>query len=230
MGLAQRQLWQLGPALSSYEAALRTYRNCLPTEEHASIAAVHVNIGLAHLAAATARTSTSTTGEDGLGPAERRAAAAAARASLDIAQALRVRLAGGDARHPSAMAVQVHVAAAARAQGCTDEAERLLVEAVAALRTREPSGIALANALNNLGVLRRASGAPARAAENLTESLAIREARLGRRHPDTVTAMHNLAEARAAAGDEAAAASLRSEILARLESTDLGAAPTPNLS
>jgi tetratricopeptide (TPR) repeat protein len=202
LALAQKNLGLLDEALANYDKALRIYRTAL-TDDHMSTAACYLNVGLLLLALAN-----KAKGMARMDHIEN------AKLNLQQAHAIRSKLLG-DGSHPQALTVQLHLAAAARMQKRYPDAERLLQEAIAALRKREVGGLGTATGLNNLGFLYKEMGQLARAGEAYEEAWRIREGKLGLRHPDTIAVMHNIAELRFTAGDEEGMNAMRQEILRR---------------
>jgi len=202
LALAQKNLGLLDEALANYDKALRIYRTAL-TDDHMSTAACYLNIGLLLLALAS-----KAKGMARMDHIEN------AKLNLEQAHAIRSKLLG-DSSHPQALTVQLHLAAAARMQKRYPDAERLLQDAIAALRKRELGGLGTATGLNNLGFLYKEMGQLARAGEAYEEAWRIREGKLGLRHPDTIAVMHNIAELRFTAGDEEGMNAMRQEILRR---------------
>jgi tetratricopeptide (TPR) repeat protein len=202
LALAQKNLGLLDEALTNYDKALRIYRAAL-TDDHMSTAACYLNVGLLLLALASKA--------KGMSRVEH---IENAKLNLEQAHGIRSKLLG-DSSHPQALTVQLHLAAAARMQKRYADAERLLQDAIAALRKREVGGLGTATGLNNLGFLYKEMGQLARAGEAYEEAWRIREGKLGLRHPDTIAVMHNIAELRFAAGDEEGMNAMRQEILRR---------------
>jgi tetratricopeptide (TPR) repeat protein len=201
VGQVHRQLGQLADALPFLEDAVEVYTQVCG-REHASTGQALSNLGLLHAALA------------------QRASGVARLESVEAAhsllqQALACKRAAFGAGHVQVGVALYQLATAARLQKRYSVAEGLLGEALALLRAAEaPSGgLATATALNNLGLLCKERGLFEQAAGHYREALQLRLARLGQRHPDTLTAMHNLAECIRAGGDEEGAQSLQRDIL-----------------
>jgi tetratricopeptide (TPR) repeat protein len=206
VGQVHRQRGDLAAAQPFLEDALEAYRAACG-EEHASTGQALANLGLLHVALARA----------GKG-VERLALADSAHALLERALECKRKALGEG--HVQVGVALYQLAAAVRLQrGRQAAAEALLVDAVARLRGAEGAGgggaarLALATALNNLGLLRKEAGQHASAAEAYREALGLRVGALGQRHADALTTLHNLAECVRAGGDEEGAQRLQRDIL-----------------
>lgn len=216
--LARKHLGQLVEALTLYEEALDVYEKVLGKDPHPSTASALSNLGQLHLALAN-----TSKGMDKVGNVD------AARSILERALDFRRQLLGGVGsgsskgttlakEHPLIAVSMYQLASAARLQKRFAEAEKLLRDSIAMLRrTLGDMNVATAVALNNYGLLLKDMQEWARAEDAYTEALSIRKTKLGEKHPDTISAMHNLAELKRRAGDEDGALAIQNQILALLD-------------
>jgi tetratricopeptide (TPR) repeat protein len=234
LGLCNKHLGRYDEAEKAYSSALSIYKECVGLE-HQSTAAAFLNLGLLQLSMAQRPTAKGLTKMDLVDTA---------RMNLEQAHSIRAKCTSID--HPLTLTVSLHVAAAARMQKRYPEAENILKDTIAALRKRDQEAaggpdvkvtlgsLSVATGVNNLGFLYKemavnsATGKKAAAesrsavdlfalsAEAYQEALAIRERRLGPKHPDTIASLHNIAELRAAAGDDEGANKVRQIILERI--------------
>lgn len=234
LGLCLKHLGKYEDAEKHYEAALKTYKDCVGPD-HLSTAAAYLNLGLLQLSMAS---------RPGIKGMVKMNLVDSARSNLEQAHSIRAK-ATGSMEHPLTLSVLLHVAAAARMQRRFKEAENILTDTVAALRKRDEQAAAaagqkltmgslsVATGLNNQGFLYKevasslsAGAGPqqdgerkrywALSAAAYSEALTIREARLGPKHPDTIATLHNMAELKYSAGDEDGANKIRATILERI--------------
>jgi tetratricopeptide (TPR) repeat protein len=204
VGQVHRQSGELAKALPYLEDAVEVYRGVCGAE-HGSTGQALSNLGLLH--AALAQRSKGV---------ERMEHVEASQGLLERALECR-RKAFGEG-HPQVGIAMYQLATAARLQKKFSTAETLLQGAVGVLRAAEgPGGLATATALNNLGLLRKEMGQFPAAMEAYREALETRTQKLGQRHPDALTSLHNLAECTRASGDEEGALKMQRDILAIME-------------
>ncbi len=202
LGLVLKHRGELDRAIKTTEEAKELYQTLVP-RDHPSIAALLTNLSLMYLSrvqkekpTAINRVSLQTSAVSNL------------RAALDI----RLKAYGPDDVRTATS--KYHLATAYRHSNKLDEAERLLLEAVADLRrVAGDAHPATATALNNLGFLLKQRKEYARAGEAYAESLKIRQQLFSKDHPEIIMAMHNIAELKVATGDETGAEQMRTDIL-----------------
>lgn len=200
LSVALNNMGKHDDAITRASEALGVYERVVGSE-HASTAAALANLGIMYVAAARRAK-----GIDRLQHAD------AARGYLEQALSVRTKVLPRDDPHLAVTMYQLAVVA--RLQGKGAEAERLLRDAVAALRGKLGAAHPLtATAINNLGVFLKESRRFEEARAAYDEALDTRARVLGDRHPDTLASMNNLAELLRATGDEAGAAAVQARIL-----------------
>lgn len=213
LSVALNHMGKHAEAIARAEEALQVYEKVLGGS-HANTAAALANLGVLHTGAARR-----VKGLDRLQQSD------AARSYLEQALSVRTKvLPPGD---PQVAVTMYQLAAVARLQGKASEAEKLLRDSMAALRTAlGPSHPLTATAINNWGVFLKDARRHEEARAAYEEALAVRVRALGDRHPDTIAVMYNLAELLLAAGDEEGASAIQSRIL-KLMGAAPPAAPPP---
>ena len=177
-------------------------------KKHASTATAYSNLGTLHLTLAR--------NESGLAKVPH---IEAGRAYHELALSARKETLG--ATHTMVGVSMYQLASALRLQRKFKEAESLLHESIALLRSSAgPRNTTTATAINNLGFLFKEMKDFARADAAYLEALEIRREKLGPSHPDTITAQNNLAECKRAAGDEDGAIKIQKDILQVLGVSD----------
>jgi len=170
-------------------------------KKHISTATAYSNLGTLHLTLAR--------NESGLSKVPH---IEAGRAYHELALSVRKEILGE--KHTMVGVSMYQLASALRLQKKFKEAETLLLNSIALLRSS--AGFRHAStgtAINNLGFLLKEMKEYKRADAAYVEALDIRKEILGENHPDTITAMNNLAECKRAAGDENGALKIQGEIL-----------------
>lgn len=215
LSVALNHMGKHDEAIEQASEALKVYEKVLGNG-HASTAATLANLGVMFTGMARRAK-----GLDRLQHSD------AARSYLE--QALSVRSKLLPAGDPQLAVTQYQLAAVARLQGKAPEAESLLRESMAALRTAlGPTHRLTATAVNNWGVFLKEAKRYEEARAAYEEALETRVRLLGDAHPDTVAVMYNLGELMIAAGDEAGASALQTRILKVMGvSPDAGGAAPP---
>ncbi len=201
IGQVHRQAGDGKGALPFMMDALEAYEKACGLE-HVSTGQAMANLGLLHLALAP-----------GCKGMERVEHVEDGRALLERALECKRKALGE--RHAQVGVAMYQLASALRAQKKYGEAEKLLLASIALLREVEgKEGLTTSTALNNAGFLYKERGEYPKAQAFYREALAIRWAKLGEKHPDSIATRHNLAECLRAGGDEEGAQTIQREILA----------------
>jgi tetratricopeptide (TPR) repeat protein len=216
VGLLRRCLGELEAAEEAYASALRTYRSTCG-DDHPSTATCFVNLTSLYKAMA-----------DRAQGMERASRLAEARAHGEEALKRKREAVGED--HPETCVAMYTLAGVMLELDPSDKGRRGSVEmlrsAEATLTRRVGAEHRLtATAANNLGLGLKSLGEHGEALECYGRALEARKALLGPAHDDTLVVMHNIAECRLAAGDEAAAHAVQSEIVALVDARGDGTDP-----
>jgi tetratricopeptide (TPR) repeat protein len=208
IALMQKNLSRLDEAIQTYEEALRIYKNSVG-ESHASFATAMHNLGGVY------RLKSHTL--SGMAKIE----------SMDEAlacfqESLRIRRDILAEDHPDIAISMSNVGTLLWHTNKKTEGEAMLVDALKKLQTQVGPGSPLtALAMNNLACIYKDSGKKIDHAIDLFhEAIRIRKQTLGERHGETITSMHNLAEALRAFGREDEAAALQQQILILVDTSE----------
>ncbi|CAK4616321.1 hypothetical protein LEN26_019849 [Aphanomyces euteiches] len=207
VALMQKNLTQLDESISTYEAALRVYTNCVG-EKHASWATTLHNLGGVYRLKSH--------GLSGMNKV-----AALDQALECFEESLRVRREILAPDHPDIAISMCNVGILYWHTHKKQKAEEMLLEAVERLESKVgPNSALTALAWNNLGVVYKEMGKYDAAIELFQKATSVRAQILGDSHVETITTMHNWSEALRASGREDDASAMQQAILDLVDHED----------